>query len=308
MNRELEATFAAQGEVVLCRQILRAGIRESELTNLRRRLTWTRPRRGMYTRGDSADRHVRLMAARLALGQRAVVSHESAAVLHRLPLFDTPAVAHLTLAPGGTCYRRYDGIVVYKASMPDTHCVDILGLRVSSPARALIDLARTRSPRRALIPMDAALHDEIVSAADLGAVLRDCTGWPGIRNARALTDFADARTESPLESLSRLMFAEQGLPAPTPQVVIVERDGWTVRADFLWDEYGVIGEADGLAKYTDATVLRAEKLREERLSDMGFEVVRFTWDNVLRRPAQTAERIRAAFARAAKLRASPRNH
>lgn len=46
----------------------------------------------------------------------------------------------------------------------------------------------------------------------------------------------------------------------------------------------MIGEADGLAKYTDADVLRREKLREEELARMGFTVVRWTWRDAYHRP------------------------
>jgi hypothetical protein len=72
--------------------------------------------------------------------------------------------------------------------------------------------------------------------------------------------------------------------------------------DFLWDEYNVIGEADGLAKYqpdgrrSTRDKIKAEKRREERLFDAGYEVVRWGWEEATD-PPRLARRLRAAFAR-----------
>lgn len=74
--------------------------------------------------------------------------------------------------------------------------------------------------------------------------------------------------------------------------------------DFLWDEVRVIGEADGLAKYqpdgvrTTREIVRAEKRREERLTDAGYEIVRWGWQDA-NDPPRLARRLRAAFARGA---------
>ena len=62
----------------------------------------------------------------------------------------------------------------------------------------------------------------------------------------------------------------------------------------------MIGEADGLGKYDAPHVLRAEKLREDRLRDAGFEVVRCTWAEALHEPERLAVRVRAAFHRSAR--------
>jgi hypothetical protein len=67
--------------------------------------------------------------------------------------------------------------------------------------------------------------------------------------ARRVVAFADARAESPLESISRLRMREHGVPAPEPQVEIWIDGRFAGRVDFYWDEYGVIGEADGWGKY-----------------------------------------------------------
>jgi hypothetical protein len=123
-------------------------------------------------------------------------------------------------------------------------------------------------------------------------------GWPGVRAARRAIEFADGRSESPLESASRLKLA--GLvPAPALQTSIFGHDGrFLARSDFLWEEFGVVGEADGMEKYDDpdGTSLRREKLRQEALEQSGLIVVR--WGAVdLDRVDGLVARLRSAFAR-----------
>jgi hypothetical protein len=135
---------------------------------------------------------------------------------------------------------------------------------------------------------------------ELEAVVDRCRRWPGIRKARAGLEFADPRAASPLESISRFAFREMGLPTPELQVVLM-RDEWgnpTVIVDFYWEEFGVVGEADGLLKYDDegATSLRNEKLRQEKIEGLGLIVVRWTWEDIWRRPDWVAMRLRRAFA------------
>ena len=92
-----------------------------------------------------------------------------------------------------------------------------------------------------------------------------------------------------------------GLPPPELQVTLA-RDDWgnpRIIVDFYWPEFKVVGEADGLLKYADneGLTLRNEKLRQEEIEAMGYIVVRWTWDDIWRRPEWVAMRIRNAMAR-----------
>jgi hypothetical protein len=92
-----------------------------------------------------------------------------------------------------------------------------------------------------------------------------CRRWPGVSRARTVAAFADSRAASPLESISRVAFHDYQLPPPILQAII----GGYEEADFLWPDCRVIGEADGLSKYTSPEVLRREKEREEGSSSWG---------------------------------------
>ncbi|MGN6472687.1 MAG: DUF559 domain-containing protein, partial [Mycobacteriales bacterium] len=103
------------------------------------------------------------------------------------------------------------------------------------------------------------------------------------------------RSESPLESLSRAVFAEHGLPTPELQVEFHPRPGLTYRADFYWPDHQVVGEADGMAKYDQRGALRAEKIRQEGLEDLGLRVVRWTWRDMQIDTERTISKLRRAL-------------
>ena len=133
-----------------------------------------------------------------------------------------------------------------------------------------------------------------------------CVRWPGIRKARRAIEFADHRAESPLESISRVAFAERGLPRPELQVPLPCPERPVGIVDFYWEEFGVVGEADGLLKYDEDSdqpaPLRAEKLRQEALEALGYIVVRWTWDDIWRRPMWVVQRLGNAFQEGARRR------
>src|SRR5581483_7620276 len=125
---------------------------------------------------------------------------------------------------------------------------------------------------------DYALRARLTTLPELHAELGRMGRWPGLRAARAAVALSDPRSESPLESRSRLALLEHGLPTAEPQVSIGnEWGGFVGRVDFFWKEFGVVGEVDGDVKYggTDPTPLHVEKRRQEALERLELEVVRW---------------------------------
>jgi hypothetical protein len=169
---------------------------------------------------------------------------------------------------------------------------------MTTAARTVLDLARVRPYAEGVAIADAALHLGITTTAQLVAVRDACRSWPGINRAAKVIEFADAATESPLESRSRVAFALGELPTPVLQAVVLLRNGRRARVDFLWAQWRVIGEADGRLKIQRPEDLWAEKLREDALRELGYEVVRWTWDEIVNRPEIVVARILRAAARA----------
>ncbi len=230
-----------------------------------------------------------------------VGSHHSAARLLGIDLLSWPDAPTLTRLPKAPGTKMPPGVQLYRSSLPERHVSIIQRVPVTSPARTVVDLARALPFVDAVVAADAALRARITNPPELRNVLGDCRHWPGVRYAAKVVEFADPWAESVLESIARVVFAEHELPAPQTQVPIIDGASIVARVDFYWKQYRTIAETDGLLKYTSADVLRAEKLRQERLADLGYEIVRITWPQITKQPAETAARIRRAFARAARL-------
>ena len=271
---------------------------------------WTALRRGVYavTTDLPADDRGRtafeVAAAQLGSSHDLVGSHETAATVHGLPLLAEhtgPPVLSRTRPAG----RERPGQVVpgqLISVIPAHHRTSVSDAVVTTAARTAIDLARKGPMLGAVVVLDGALRMG-VGRDDLDRVLADCKGWPGIERARRAVAFADGRAESGLESVGRWRMHEAELPPPDLQVLLCDLDGPIGRTDFCWEAFRTVGEADGMGKYrsadgtADFAALRAEKLREDRLRDAGWEVFRFTWDEAVRRPAVIEVRARRAFAR-----------
>ena len=191
-------------------------------------------------------------------------------------------------------------MLVHIAALPLEHVVSYRGVPLTSVPRTVIDLARTLPFAEGVAVADSALHARLTSKAGLAAVIADCPRWPGLQRAREVTAFSDARSESVLESLSRAVFHQSGLPPPDLQVWVGD-DGEVIgRADFLWRRYNTIGEADGAMKYQTPARARTQLERDARLRAAGYEVVHFTWAQITRAPAQVIDEIQLAFRRSAR--------
>jgi very-short-patch-repair endonuclease len=244
-------------------------------------------------------------------------SHDTAGVLwglpdNRLDAEGDPPTTHISLKGAS---RRADWIRIHGVDTEPFQVTELHGLPVTSLVRTSIDLAATRSFRSALAVIDAAMR---IRAGELsGASLRVAVHDPGVRSAlqrewdEAVAPFsrprwvttvrraircADPAAESVLESLSRAAMIEGSVPIPRVGVPVVGDDGRTYWVDFLWDEQRLIGEADGLGKYSDISRLVEEKRRQEALEGSGFAVVRWGMAEVLPSPSVMLSRVRRALA------------
>ena len=235
----------------------------------------------------------------------AVASYHSAALLHRLSLLTPPSpspspssTVTLTLAKKWSRARPAD-VVFHASELPKEHVTRLYNLPVTTVARTVADLARTLPFMDAVVVADSALNQEKTTKPEILQVLEKGKGWPGVRQARRVIDFADERAESPLESAARVVFAEAGLDPPELQVTIHgERAPFAARVDFLWRAQKVIAEADGLVKYNDRKDLLAERERDHQLREAGYVVVHFTWKELFQNAGEPViNRIRSALRR-----------
>lgn len=230
-----------------------------------------------------------------------LVSHVSAAALYDLPLVDADLEwVHTTCARavGG---QRKRGVHRHVGHRPDdTQRID--GVRVTSPARTLIDVARTGSWRTGVSALDEAVRTGLVERSELVEELGACGRQHGLPRAQVALQLTDGRSESPGESVSKVVLHAAGIALPVSQVEIFSRTGrFLGRSDFWFEGTATIGEFDGLAKYgqipdgPDArTALIEEKLREDAIRDEGGILARWIWRDLYRADELT-RRIRRAI-------------
>jgi len=291
-------------------RLLAAGLSARQIQRLVVAGGLIRVRLGVYARtaaaetpviGQARDVLLPLAGALAVTGSRSVGSHQTAAAVHALSLVGRPSSwpIHVTRAPDdcGSRTRRRPGVLVHNAALPVSDVVVQHGVPVTSVSRTVVDLARAMPFAEGVAVADSALRDKRTTRGELDAVLVRCARWPGIQRARRVVGFADPLAESVLESISRALFREHGLPPPELQVVVGYEDEIVGRVDFLWRRYRTVAEADGALKYTEPARALAQLNRDARLREAGFEVVHFTWPEITKVPGQVVSAIRAAFRR-----------
>ena len=291
-----------------------AGLSERQLYWLTKSGQLVKIRRGVYaTSGVMARAQtdpgllhaLDVVAVRDTRTGKGVASHHSAAQLLGLNLLNAPPprTVTLTVRPG-TRFSDYarTGVICHAAEVPDEHVTRLYGIPATTAARTVIDIARTVTFIEGVVVADSALYERHTSKTELRRVLLRCDRWPGISRARRVVDFANRLAESAFESCARVVFSEQGLPPAELQVHISGRDRTVIaRVDFFWRRYNVIAEADGLLKYDGGERAIAELKRDRLLREAGYEVIHFTWQELLSDPVRVAGRIAAAFERAIRL-------
>lgn len=295
-------------EIYLTRALREQGFSYDEIRRMRRGGSLEQVRRGAYAvpglNDAGRDRlHRRLILSTVpGLIDGSVVSHHSAAVLHGLPVW-LPADVRVHVTRIGTGQRRAL-LHVNPAPLADDDIVLVDGVLVTSVARTVLDLARTRSMEQAVAAADYALRAGLPPALFTDGLAR-MRRWPGVCAARRVVGFADPRAESVGESISRVRMHRDGLPKPDLQVEILGAFGEVLaRVDFYWADFRTVGEFDGKKKYgelvppdrTAADVVFDEKQREDAVRGRDNEVVRWIWEDCWR-PGVIRHRVLAAFGR-----------
>jgi very-short-patch-repair endonuclease len=270
---------------------------------------------------DPAGQHLQRASAVQLRRPTAIASHRTAALAWGLAL-DQPVVSVADpvsfIVPGRPDVRSGagEGFVIAVRDLPPEHRVaHPSGLLVTSMARTASDVAAVEpSLPAALVVLDAAARQLLVDAVgewqvrthysrprSLAAAvspIREAAEHAATQYTRhrlmEAVSLVDPRRESPLESFSFGQMVLHAVPLPQLQVRIRTPRG-DVYADFLWEEAMVIGEADGMGKYRTPEDLRAEKLRQEDLEELGYRVVRWGDRDIRRGPAQVMARIGAAI-------------
>ena len=264
-------------------------------------LAWSRAgrlrrvHRGVYAAGHRpSNPATSLLAAALATGSDAVVSHYSAARLLGLLGDDgrRRAVVHVTVA------RRLPsrpGIRVHvTCHLPPHDVTRRWGIPVTSPLRTIIDLAPLATEQILRRVVREAEVQRLVEHQAMIARVTGLRGRRGVRALRQLLDLGPAPTRSELEDRTLALILGAGLPRPEVNVPI-RVDQTRYEVDFLFPDQRLIVEADGAAFHQTPQARTADADRQAALEGAGYRVLRVTWAQVTRDADQTAQRISRAL-------------
>jgi len=235
----------------------------------------------------------RVEAVLLSAPPAAVVSHATAASLWGLaiPLQREDARVHLTVATGSAVRARQDRCIHRSPLTPDD-VTRRLDLAVTTPERTWRDLAAVLAPA-ALLAVTDQLLGFWCTRESLTSQLSRHPSRRGSARARVALAVADARAESPMESVLRWLLHAAGVPSPDLQHVILTAEG-EFRADLAWPDARVLVEFDGDV-HRERDVFVRDARRQNALVAAGWTVLRFTSADVLGRPEAVIAQIRRAL-------------
>ena len=257
------------------------------------------------------DRHLLLTRAALHRLPVTVAAAESAAVVWGLPLPSDPPERPVVVRPRTTARPQHGrrGATTVRRAWLSTEQTTLgpQGIPVTTPGRTFVDCARELGVPWSLALADAARRTTGCSVAELLMDVDRHPTAPGHGRARRVALLAEHLVESPLESLARGVQLELGLPRPQVQAWVGE-DGPEVRVDMLVAEFATVVEADGRLKYEGVRARRgqvwADKLRQDRLLDLGYDCHRFVAADLSRSQAW-GRSLLGTFARSQRRRGLP---
>ena len=253
----------------------------------------TRLRRGAYvgTRcWGSLDEEARLLQRVYAhqhsvaprTNGRQVYSHTTAAAVHELKVLGADGAIHVSqdFRPGPRSHGP--DVRSHFVRFDPRDIVEVQGLPCTSLERTVVDCALVLPAGPAVVIADQALARG-ADRATLIAILGKCRGFKGIATARFAVGFADGRSESPGESLTRFKLDLLNIPDPVAQFEVRTRLGLH-RLDFAWPELKLALEFDGDAKYLGGQpadrVILGERKRERALQEDGWIFIRIEWKDL----------------------------
>jgi very-short-patch-repair endonuclease len=276
-DRAIGELAERQHGVVSRAQLLELGLGRRAIDH-RLELGRLRPvHRGVYTIGHRLlSRDGRWMAAVLACGPNAVLSHLAAAALWGMRQSNRIEVT--TLA----AHRHRNGLIVHRASLREDERTTHRGIPVTTVPRTLLDLSAVVRPHDLRSAFRQAEQLRLTDRLSLGDLAERYPRKPGIATVKALLEEARLGLNvirSELEERFQSFLLRAGLPLPKTNVVI---EGYEV--DCVWPEQRLIVELDGHASHSPTHAFESDRARDRRLEAAGWHVIRVTWRQLCEEP------------------------
>jgi very-short-patch-repair endonuclease len=295
----LLALAASQHGVVALSQLLELGFSASAVRSRVAAGRLHRVHQGVYAVGrPEISRDGRYMAAVLACAPDAFLSHASAGALHEIRL---TAQTRIDVTVAVRSARRHRGLRIHRStSLRPADCVRIRNIPCTSLALTLCDLAAT-IPVGAL--EQACARAEANHRLDMAAiddVLGRRQGRPGTAKLRQVLGRGPLTSPGASELELRFLSLCRHAGLPEPEInQHVPLAGEEIKVDFVWRDRRLIVETDGYETHGGALAFQNDRRRDQLLQSEGWRVVRFTWDDVVRRSEHVIRVLQTTLLRAA---------
>ncbi|MEU7164164.1 hypothetical protein AB0A70_05900 [Streptomyces morookaense] len=296
-HRPLHRLAASQGGILLTSQAVACGLLRSGAADILRRAGWVQLLFGVWVQpGRNVDLRLRLLAVQLKQPHW-IASHSAAAALHRIDMV-RPSSVGLTVSRRGA-RTRVRGVTLHPAPLADDEVTVVARVRATTILRTTCDLMCTLPLHEAVIAADSVLARRRLRREDLADALAPPhprrVGVSAARRALALTDPAAG---SPAETKARLEMHEAGL-FPESQAEVRTPNGRVRRLDFLFRAEGLGVEIEGYAWHGSRSAHQNDAIRFNELAGCPEirEMLRFTYDDVFRRPQRFIRTVQEALQR-----------
>ena len=288
INRKLDRQFG----VISRKQALAAGLTRTQIQTKLRKEIWKMVLPGIYKVGGSpATREQKLMAAILWAGDGAVVSHRSSGWVWGLEGEFEDVIE--IICPKDK--RAPSGVIVHKRKLASSEWTHFGALPITTVTRTLFDLASVIPIEDLLIARDDALRRRLTSWRQLHAQLdKTGQGQAGAKVFRvALT--GDNMGESPLERRFLAMARKFRLPSLELQYPVKLKSGITIFIDFAFPQRRLAIEVEGFGVHGQQLRWQQDMNRENELTELQWRTLRFSREDLIRRPDKVAARIIACL-------------
>jgi very-short-patch-repair endonuclease len=287
----MAAVAAVQHGVITRQQLRELGFSDRTIGRLTAHGHLHRLHRGVYAVGHTAlTLYGRWLAAVLACGPDAVLSHHAAAALHELRTNPTGLID--VTAPGKHCV---EGVRCHTArSLPNEERTTINAIPVTSLARTYLDYAEIAAPRLLKQALAAGERANKLNFLRLEAAIQRNPGRHGTRALNtALKEFKpeDPRIRSQMERRFLAVVRQAGLPEPQCNVYV---DGLLV--DFYWPDAGLVVEVDSFAWHRSRHSFEEDRRRDAIHAVAGRRTLRPTHRRIEHETDALVEDIRRLLA------------
>lgn len=288
-DRLAVACAARQHGAITAAQLAAAGLGPHAIAHRVAKGRLRRLHHGVYLVGPLESMLTRAMAAVLAYGEGALLSHQPAAVLWGLR---PPPVHVMRVTVPGRDARSRDGVRAH--SVARLHPKDAArhhGIPVTSPARTLLDVATQVTQRDLNRAVEEARVHRLVTDSSLDEQFKRYPGHRGTAALRGAIQPEPALTRSEAERRLRELIRAARLPGPR----INARVG-RYEVDFLWTEQRLVVEVDGYAFHSSRHAFERDRRRDAELGAQGFRVIRVTWRQIVDEPEAVIATLAVALA------------